>query len=309
MRARTVFPAALRASLLAILVMLGGCSVLGVLGAATPSHHARIVRDLAYGEGPRQKLDIYEPVHGQETLPIVVFFYGGTWQMGEKKAYGFVAKALASKGYVVAVPNYRLYPEVKYPGFLRDSAQAVRWTRDHAGEYGGDPKRIFLMGHSAGAYNAVMLAVDRRWLNAVGMEPGKDIRGAVGLAGPYDFLPITDKKLKIIFGPRKGWPDTQPMTFAGPGDPPLWLVAGDRDEVVDPGNASRLAGRVRAEGGEAEVKIYPSVTHPLILGAFAGPLRFVAPVLKDAVAFMQAHDGPAAPAPIAASPSPSTARP
>ena len=296
MRARDVLSRALKASLLAALVMLGGCSVLTVLGAATPSHHARIVRDLAYGAGPRQTLDIYEPVHGAEPLPMVVFFYGGTWQMGEKKAYAFVAKALAAKGYVVAVPNYRLYPEVRYPDFLRDSAQAVRWTRDHAADYGGDPKRIFLMGHSAGAYNAVMLAVDRRWLNAVGMEPRTDIRGALGLAGPYDFLPITDKKLKIIFGPRQGWPDTQPITFADGRDPPLWLAAGLNDEVIDPGNATRLAARVRDRGGEAEAKLYPSLTHPLILGAFAGPLRFVAPVLRDAVGFMRAHDVDMAPA-------------
>lgn len=292
MRARNIVPLAARASLLSALVMLGGCSVLGALGAATPSHHARIVRDLAYGQGPRHTLDIYEPVHGAEPLPVVVFFYGGTWQMGEKTPYAFVAKALASKGYVVAVPNYRLYPEVRYPAFLEDSAAAVRWTRDHAVEYGGDPKRIFLMGHSAGAYNAVMLAVDRRWLNQVGMEPRSDIRGALGLAGPYDFLPLTDRKLKLIFGPPSGWRDTQPITFADGKGPPLWLAAGLSDEVIDPGNATRLAARVHARGGEAEAKLYPSVTHPLILGAFAGPLRFVAPVLSDATAFMRAHDEP-----------------
>ena len=291
MRIRACFVAA-KAGLLAGLLMLGGCSVMGVLAATTPSHQARIVKDLAFGPGPRQTLDIYEPAHGAERLPIVVFFYGGTWQMGEKKSYAFVGRALASKGYVVAIPDYRVYPEAKYPEFLRDGAQAVRWVRDHAADYGGDPRRIFLMGHSAGAYNAVMLTVDRRWLGEAGMDPRTDIRATVGLAGPYDFLPLTDAKLKDIFGPRQARPDTQPINHVDGKAPPLLLAAGLDDDVIDPGNNTRLAERIHAAGGEAEVKLYPSLTHPLILGAFAGPLRFVAPSLKDSVAFMRAHDLP-----------------
>jgi acetyl esterase/lipase len=222
----------------------------------------------------------------------VVFFYGGTWQMGERKAYEFVGRALASKGFVTVVPDYRVYPDVNYPDFLRDSAQAVRWTRDHAAEYGGDPKRIFLMGHSAGAYNAVMLALDRRWLGEVGMTAQTDIRGALGLAGPYDFLPITDRKLKVIFGPPSTWPSTQPIAHADAKDPPLWLATGADDEVVDPGNSTRLAARVHEVGGRAEAKVYPSMTHRLLLGVFAGPFRFMAPVLNDAVDFMHRNQGP-----------------
>jgi acetyl esterase/lipase len=292
-RVRKIVHLAAKASLFAGMSLLGGC--LSVLGATTPSHHARIVRDIVYGKEPRQDLDVYEPAHAGGSLPVVVFFYGGTWQMGEKAKYAFVAKALASKGYVAVVPNYRLYPQVKYPAFLQDSAAAVRWTHDHVADYGGDPRRIFLMGHSAGAYNAVDLAIDRRWLDAAGV-PMADIRGALGLAGPYDFLPLTDRKLKAIFGPPAAWPDSQPINHVDGKAPPVWLAAGEKDIVVDPGNASRLGARIHDKGGEAEVKIYPSVTHPLILGAFAGPLRFVAPVLADAVRFMRAHDlAPAGP--------------
>jgi acetyl esterase/lipase len=279
-------------ALLAGMLMLGGCSVMGALAAATPAHGARIVRGLPYGQGPRHKLDVYAPPHGAGRLPVVVFFYGGSWQMGDRKAYAFVGRALAAKGFVAVVPDYRVYPNVNYPDFLRDSAEAVRWTRDHVGDYGGDPGRIFLMGHSAGAYNAVMLALDRRWLAAVGMDPTRDIKGALGLAGPYDFLPITDKTLKVIFGPPSTWPSTQPIAHADAKDPPLWLAAGDKDMVVDPGDSTRLAERVREVGGRAEAKIYPSMTHRLLLGVFAGPFRFMAPVLKDAVAFMHAHETP-----------------
>jgi acetyl esterase/lipase len=278
--------------LLAGVLVLGGCSVMGVLAATTPAHGARIVRDVAYGEGPRHRLDVYAPPHGAERLPVVVFFYGGTWQTGERKGYAFVGRALASRGFVAVVPDYRIYPEVNYPEFLRDGARAVRWTRDHAAEFGGDPQRIFLMGHSAGAYNAVMLALDRRWLGEVGMEPQTQIKGALGLAGPYDFLPITDSKLKVIFGPPSTWPSTQPIAHADAKDPPLWLAAGDKDMVVDPGNTTRLAARVREAGGRAEAKIYPSITHKLLIGVFAGPFRFMAPVLDDAVAFMRAQDAP-----------------
>lgn len=295
-----VFAVTARALLLASLLAMAGCSGFAVLAATTQSHGARIVRDLPYGEGARRTLDIYEPPHGAERLPVVVFFYGGTWQMGAKKNYAFVGRALASKGYVVVIPDYRIYPEVKYPAFLRDNAQAVRWVRDHVADYGGDPGRIFLMGHSAGAYDAVMLTVDRQWLGEVGMDPVKDIRATVGLAGPYDFLPITDANLKIIFGKRAGWPATQPITYADGKAPPMLLEAGAKDDTVDPGNSTRLADRVRAHGGEAEAKLYPSVTHPLILGAFAGSLRFVAPSLKDSVAFMRAHDVTAASSTIAA---------
>ena len=292
LRIRACFVAA-KAALIGSLLMLGGCSVMGVLAATTPSHHARIVKDLAFAPGPRQTLDVYEPAHGAERLPVVVFFYGGTWQMGEKKAYAFVGRALASRGFVVVVPDYRVYPEAKYPDFLRDGAQAVRWTRDHVADYGGDPHRIFLMGHSAGAYNAVMLTLDRRWLGEAGMDPRTDIRATVGLAGPYDFLPLTDAKLKDIFGPPKAWPATQPINHVDGKAPPLLLAAGQDDDVIDPANNTRLAARIHAEGGEAEVKLYPSLTHPLILGAFAGPLHFIAPSLKDSVAFMRAHDAPA----------------
>ena len=285
-------------------LMSVGCSITGVLATATRGGGGGgVIHGLSYGAGPRGGLDVYRPEHAGPA-PVVVFIYGGSWQMGNRGMYAFVGKALSARGFLVVIPDYRVYPAVRYPDFLRDNAQAVRWARDNAARFGGDPKRLFLMGHSAGAYNVAMLTLDRRWLNEVGLTPRRDIRAAVGLAGPYDFLPLHDETLKIIFGPAQQRPQTQPIAYADGDAPPMLLAAGLKDKTVDPANATRLGDRIRSHGGEAEVRLYPGVTHTSIIGAIASPLRFVAPTLSDSIDFMRAHDdrpiaaaGP--PAPVA----------
>ncbi len=280
--------ALLRAPALAALLPLGGCSVTGVLAATTPAR-GRLVRVVAYGEGPRRRLDVYTPDSAGRG-PVVVFLYGGSWQGGHRSVYAFVGKALAARGFVTVIPDYRVYPEVRYPDFLRDLAQAVRWARDHAQAYGGDGERLFLVGHSAGAYNTAMLALDRRWLAQAGLDPARDLRAAAGLAGPYDFLPLKDETLMTIFGPEEARPQTQPIAYVDGRGPPMLLAAGLRDTVVDPANATRLAERIRARGGEVEVRLYPRLDHRLAIGTFAAPLRFLAPTLRDTVDFLRRRD-------------------
>jgi acetyl esterase/lipase len=250
---------------------------------AIPARHG-----LVYAPGHRGRVDVYMPRHRAAGAPVAVFIYGGTWQSGDRGFYEFVGAALASRGVVTFIPDYRLYPQVRFPDFLRDNALAVRWARDHAAEFGGDPARIFLIGHSAGAYNAVMLGVDRRWLGEVGLDPRRDIAGVVGWAGLYDFLPLRDETLKRIFGPDDRLASTQPINFAGPGGPPLLLLAGSADTEVDPGNATRMAGAVTAKGGEAVARIYPGVGHAGILGAVLELFRCRAPTLRDTVDFIDA---------------------
>jgi acetyl esterase/lipase len=247
-----------------------------------------VERDIAFGDGERLKLDIYKPAEASGPLPVVVFFYGGSWQRGDKASYRFVGSALARAGIVAVVPNYRLYPPVRYPDFLRDSALVVRWTKDNAGRFGGDAGKVFLAGHSAGAYNAVSLATDRRWLGGVKLDPRSDIAGVIGIAGPYDFLPLTDEYLKIIFGPEGERPKTQPINYVDGGEPPLLLMRPQNDRVVDPGNSSRLAQRVNEKGGNAAVVTYDRVGHLSILGAFSPLLSFLAPARNDLVAFVRA---------------------
>lgn len=278
------------APLLAI-AALGGCSTVDTLNAIEPKSGLTITRNIAYAPGARSRLDVYAPRERKPARPVVVFFYGGGWEAGAKGMYGWVGAALARQGYVVMVPDYRIYPEVRWPTFLDDCAQAVRWARDHAADYGGDPSRLVLMGHSAGAYNAAMLSLDHRWLGEVGMNPDTDIKAFVGLAGPYDFLPLQSDVLKTIFGPEETRPATQPIQYVTAAAPPMLLIAPEKDTVVDPENVTRLATRIREKGGRVETRRYPRLNHALTVGAVAAPLRWLAPVLKDSTAFINRQTG------------------
>ena len=274
------------ASLLAALV--GGCSAFGLLNTAgrLAGPTVAVSRNIAYGLGDRRSLDVYVPSSPRETRPIVVFFYGGGWDSGAKADYAWVGRALAGQGYVAVVPDYRIYPGAVWPDFLKDSAEATRWARDHGREFGGDPARLILMGHSAGAYNAVELAVDRRWLDAVGMDPGRDIAGVIGLSGPYDFLPLHSDALKAIFGPESQRPDTQPINHVAPGAPPMLLITGDKDKTVSPGNTDRMAAKLAAAGGQVRDVHYPGLDHTRTLGALSPPLRWMAPIMGEIQAFI-----------------------
>ncbi len=269
---------------------LAGCSGIAALNALQPKGGVEVVRDIAYEPGPRGGLDVYRPRNADGHTPVVVFLYGGGWDSGNRAEYAFAGEALARQGFIAVIPNYRLYPKVSWPVFLQDSAAAVAWTRAHVRTYGGDPGGMFLMGHSAGAYNAVMLAVDRRWLGAVGLEPRRDLRGVIGLAGPYDFLPVRTAELKAIFGPPEQRPDTQPINHVDGQSPPLFLATDTGDKVVDPGNTTRMAAKVRAAGGPVETHYYKGLSHALLIGVVGAPIRFLAPVLADSVRFMHAHE-------------------
>ena len=238
---------------------------------------------IAYAKGARHTLDVCRP-KSAAAAPVVVFFYGGGWRSGGKRTYRYVAKALARRGYVTVLPDYRIYPQARYPDFLDDGAQAVRWVKDNAERFGGDPQKVFLMGHSAGAHIAAMLAIDATWLRKVELVPGRDISGLIGISGPYDFLPFKDETLKIIFvGDR---PETQPITHVTAGAPPALLLTGDKDDVVGAGNSIRFAERLRAAGNEATAVIYPRTGHYVIVAAIAPVIRRLVPVLRDTEAFI-----------------------
>lgn len=239
-----------------------------------------------YGEGERRTLDVYRP-GSAENAPVIVFFYGGSWQGGRKERYRFAAAALARCGFVVMVPDYRVFPEVRFPGFIEDGAHAVRFARDNARRYGGDPGRLFVMGHSAGAHIAAMLALDGRWLREAGAPPAT-IAGLIGLAGPYDFLPLHGT-LKTIFGGADRR-ETQPISHVTPAAPPAFLATGAMDRVVAPANSARLAARLAAAGCDVRLKSYAGIGHMLIVAALALPalLRPLAPVLDDVAGFVSA---------------------
>jgi acetyl esterase/lipase len=239
---------------------------------------------IAYAGRSRHTLDVCRPV-GAVAAPVIVFFYGGGWQSGRKGLYRYVAKALARRGYVAVVPDYRIYPEVRYPEFIEDGALAVRWVKDNVSRFGGNPEKIFLKGHSAGAHIAAMLAIDSRWLRKVGLTPGRDIAGLIGMAGPYDYMPLRNDTLKTIFGGADR-PDTQPIFHVSPGAPPALLMTGSNDRLVEPGNSIRLAARLRDAGNAATVRTYRRIGHYFIIAALAPLLRFLVPVLRDVDAFV-----------------------
>lgn len=269
-----------------LLLALAACSPLTALNALSPAGDTERVEGVAYGDGPRRKLDVYRPSEMRGPAPVVVFFYGGNWVGGERADYAFVGRALAARGIVTVIADYRLHPEVSYPDFLRDAAQAVAWARREAARYGGDPRRLFVMGHSAGAYNAAMVALDGRWLKEQGMAPA-DLRGWIGLAGPYDFLPIENPTTKPVFHFPDTPQDSQPIRHVSAAAPPVLLIAAHQDKLVNPQrNTGRLAASLRAQQVPVRELYYDRVTHTTLVASIAAPLRWLAPTLDDVAAFV-----------------------
>jgi acetyl esterase/lipase len=269
------------------MLALARCSPVTALNALTPKGGLAITRNVAYAPGDRHSLDIYRP-RDARGLPVIMFFYGGSWREGSKNIYPFVAATLARRGNIVLVPDYRLYPEVQFPAFLQDCAQAVAWTEQHVAELGGDPKRVFLMGHSAGAYNAAMLGLDPTYLAAVGVDRSS-LAGVIGLAGPYDFLPITGPDIRPIFATVNDGPESQPISYADGKNPPMLLLAGTADTVVRPRNSIALAAKIRAHGGRADTKFYPGIGHIGLILSIAPAFQWLAPTLHDVTLFMNAQ--------------------
>jgi len=269
---------------------LGSCSPLRIFNALMPKDGGvtLAIRDAPFGVDRRQHLDIYAPRQaGRRPWPIIVFFYGGSWNSGTKDGYAFVGRALAARGFLVAIPDYRLVPQISYPAFLEDNAAAVRWVRAHGAALGGDPDRVVLAGHSAGAYDAAMLALDPRWL-------GPDraaVKGLIGLAGPYDFLPFAGKVVTSAFAGVDDPVTTQPVHYAAPDSPPAFLATGGKDTLVLPRNSDALAAALRAKAVTVERRRYPAVGHVGLVTAIAKPFRGHASVLDDMAAFAQRVTG------------------
>ncbi|GAA0310727.1 hypothetical protein GCM10009087_20980 [Sphingomonas oligophenolica] len=241
-----------------------------------------------------ETLDLWRPA-GAATIkrPVLIFWYGGGWAKGDRRSYAFVARAFARHGFVVVVPDYRKVPSIRFPAFVQDGAEAVKWTRDHVAEFGGDPHRIAVAGHSAGAHIAAMLTLDTHWLKAEGVDP-KIIKAAVGLSGPYDFYPYTSARaIDAMQGADPA--ATQPITFARADAPPMLLVTSTGDTEVRPKNAINLAAKLKELGAPVTLTVYPALSHEDVVKALSKPFRRKGPVLADSVAFLNAALKPNAP--------------
>ena len=279
--------------------LLSGCQATLFAGLNATARDQGVVatHDVSFDATHQLALDVYRPADARGA-PVVVFFYGGSWKSGKRQWYRWAGEALARRGLVVIIPDYRKWPQVRMDGFMRDAARAVAWSREHASEYGGDASALFLMGHSAGAHIGALLATDDRWLQAVGMKPDQ-LRGFIGLAGPYDFLPLKDPDFVDMFGPTHAAQlNSQPVHFVNGDEPPMLLMQGTTDRIVWPRNARSLGATLEKAGESAQVMLYPDVGHFAILLAMSRPLRGKAPVLEDTLDFIRRHAG----APVGAAP-------
>ena len=264
-------------------------SILSIINAFSlkDASSRRLERDVPYGTAARQKLDIYAPKRMDGPVPVVFFIYGGSWMDGSRHHYGFVGRALAALGYVTVIADYRVLPEVEYPGFLDDGAAAVQWVVEHIAGYGGDPNRMALMGHSAGAYNALMLGLEPSYLAKCGIL--SRVRCMVGLSGPYDFFPFDGPITLRTFGAVREPLGTQPINHVTKDVPPTFLGSGDKDTLVYPRNSAALAKKLHEAGVTVVEKHYPRLGHPGPLMALGRPARGLAPVLADIAAFLRQY--------------------
>lgn len=246
----------------------------------------RVAQAVPYGAHHRQRLDIYAPAQLSEPAPVLVFFYGGAWEFGKREDFAFVARAFAAHGFVTVLPDYRLVPEVKFPTFIEDCADAVAWSIENINVYGGDPQRVALSGHSAGAYNAMMMVLDRRFMARAGL--GEDaVKAVVGLAGPYDFLPEDAAESKTAFCHPQDLPRCEPVRFAHADAPPMLLLQGLRDRIVVPHSVHSLSTALRRAGASiVETKFYDRADHAALLLGLSPWFRRRVPVLADSVNFL-----------------------
>jgi acetyl esterase/lipase len=243
----------------------------------------KIGEDIPFADGDRFKLDVYAPKNPTGPAPVVMFIYGGAWAFGNKFDFNFVGLALASEGFVTVVPDYRQYPEAEYPAFLDDNAAAAKWVEDNIARFGGDPGRFFLAGHSAGAYNAVMLGLDGSFLREYGVT--MPVRGIAAIAGPYDFYPFEYDEVRRIFGDAPNPEGTQPINLVAPEAPPMLLMSGTSDPIVRVENTEHLAEKLRASKDWVTTKYYEGLGHMEPVLSLGALWLWRSTALSDMVAF------------------------
>lgn len=283
--------------IIALLACLSSaCSPIKVLNSLVPENGYELVSAVEYGTNSRQKLDIYLPKAADkstklESAPlkkVIIFYYGGNWDSGERADYKFVAEALVGHGYIVVIPDYRVYPEVLFPGFMEDPVSAAKWVKTNIKKYNGDANKVFLAGHSAGAHIAVMMAINSEYLAEASLKPN-DFVGVIGLAGPYDFLPLKSDRLKVMFGSEAEQWKSQPINFVDGKNPPLFLAVGMKDGTVWPRNTYNLAKKIKEKNGLVEVHEFASYGHVDMVAKLAKPLRGNGELLKSVITFIDQY--------------------
>lgn len=265
-------------------LLLSGCSGVEVLNKLAEQDKVILSENILFDKKKSLYLDVYQPkaVNAIQS-PVIIFYWGGRWQEGDKTMYQFVGRELAKRGIVTVIPNYRLWPKVGYKGFLQDSVHAVKWVKQNIEKYGGDANQVFAMGHSAGAYNAVMLGLNNPFLK----NPREVLSGVIGISGPYDFLPFTSKDLPQIFGPAEEFTSTQPINWVDGKNSPLLLIHSLNDDIVYPKNTKNLARKIKQHGGQVETLYLKELSHPMMIGVVSNLLSWKAPTADRIESFVK----------------------
>lgn len=273
---------------------LSACSSLGILNLSISSKAYQLTPNIEYQAGIAQTLDVYQPINTAknsscENCPVVIWLYGGAWESGQKRDYAFIGEAFTAADMVVVIPDYRQFPEVYFPDFIEDAAHAVKWTHDNINSFGGNPQNLNIIGHSAGAHIAMMLAFDAHYLQGVGLNR-TDINTAIGLAGPYNFLPFTEPNVAELFSTAQPTETSQPIFYADNHGPKTLLTVGMKDKRVNPLNSMSFAKELKHEGGQVQLIQYPKLNHASLLLALAKPFRRFSTAYSDLLLFIrQAH--------------------
>lgn len=268
------------------------CTQVGTQIANLPAKFSDMTvhKDIAYGDHPVQKLDIYVPKDAdqpQSSYPVLIFFHGGSWKDGSKDMYAFVGKTYTEQGYVVVIPDYQKYPNVKFPTFVEDGAKATAWVHDNIGTYQGDTQNLFLKGHSSGAHIAALVLADQNYLKQHGKTP-QIINAFSGVAGPYDFIPQAED-YKDMFGPPSNYPNMQVPTFINGDEPPMLLIWGNQDEIVIRRNLDRLETKIKEKDGIVDIQIYEGVGHVGTISSLVWFLPRKANTVSDTLNFFKQY--------------------
>jgi acetyl esterase/lipase len=275
------------ALVLGVASSLVSCTPRQILNGVSNTRERQVttLKDLSYGALERQKLDVYLPTALQtkeKNIPMIFFVHGGSWSNGSKEDYKFLGEAITKQGLGLAVINYRLVPSVTYPAFVEDTQLAMRWVHDHATDWGVNPDKIFLMGHSAGAFNVAAAIVDTERLKAVGLK-ASDFAGVIGVAGPYDFE-FKGQYTERVF---KGYTRKEAMpsykVARGMGLPPFLLLTVDKDELVGPENGELMLAALKENGVYVEQKTIFGTDHASVIGSLVERAAFLAPATRPAV--------------------------
>ncbi|WP_370260759.1 alpha/beta hydrolase [Limnobacter sp.] len=268
-------------------ILMGGCSSIQLVNNVSKVYQVEVNNNLPVGHGSRLAYDLYlpnKPASQTASTPVIVFFYGGSWNRGSRSEYEFVGRRLASEGYIVAIPDYRLYPEVKYPDFLIDGAKSVNALIDELRNprYAAlrPSKKVVLMGHSAGAYNAAMLAYDPRWLKETA-QSSSVVAGFIGLAGAYNIYPIKDQEVQPVFHHPNYPEQSQPIEFVNNTAPASLIVAPEQDTILSTErNSQALHQALTKAGGQSTLVTVSSTDHVTLIGTLSPLLFFKGSTMK-----------------------------